>query len=479
MATGYSLSKQVIPPGTASNEVTTVGELNALAGGFVTLDSLAEDMLGVWPAADAVNGPLLVDSAITNSAPSFTGLSLVPWNSGRFNTQSENWLAVPASNGPTLNQACQNTTTPRGNYGATGIGFPCHTVTTFVVDTAKIIVAYWVCNTSMVGVTTPHHEVALFAEHEGKMKGLREAPAVWPHGSGGGNQIFYKSFTLEEAREREFELWLSSNCWFIGVYIDTGADIQKAPNRPLLISAHGDSWGEGDGNVFSAFGGNGSEAGVGFLNCSLLYSNTALMYRMATRFATIISHQGGTGPFANNGGISFTSTSTGFSPFGSTSQVNFMWNTFGGGSGNDRNPCAGIFGGWNDGTTSGAPYLSLAQTRYTDIINNFLNKNPSMPILTEGIQCKSIGVGDARDLSNQGMLAAVNAFRAAGKINVLPYINNILDRNYVDIATSYFGPDTIHERIRGAQHTGINRHKKSANYKIPSTWVNQTLAWAG
>jgi hypothetical protein len=473
MATSTVLSRKSNPPGVNPSDTVTKSQLDAAAGGNPTLDELAEPMDGVWPAVDATNGPLTADAGITNTTPSFTGLTLWSWNSGRFNTQSQNWVAVPSSNGPTTNQCCANVTTSRGSFGSTGIGYPCLSDFWFTADTTKIIVAYWQYTgyAAGTGVTTSHHEVDIFAEHEGHMKGIRSTPAIWPHGSG-GNQMFYRVVTFKEARRRDFRIILSAGCWLAGVYVDSAADIQKASNRPVLLGAFGDSWGEGAGNVWNSFGGNGSVYGVTWpTGASALRSNTAVQYAIATGFAVINMHQGATGPFANNSGISFTATGTGFSPFCSTSQVDFFWTTFG-----SRYPCAGIFGGWNDGTLPGTPYLTNMQTRYTAMIQNLLNKDPDIPVMTEGIQCKSIVAGDARDLSDQGMKAAVDAFRAAGKTNIMPFISNITDRNRVDIGAADLGPDGLHPTVKGGDHIGRNRAKKSATYQISRARVTQILS---
>jgi hypothetical protein len=135
---------------------------------------------------------------------------------------------------------------------------------------------------------------------------------------------------------------------------------------------------------------------------------------------------------------------------------------------------AGVFGGWNDNTTPGVPYLTNMQNRYDHSLRKLLAKNSAMPIMTEGIQCKSITPGDARDLSNQGMLAAVNALRASYP-NVMPFINNIADRNYVDIWTADIGPDGLHPTVKGGNNIGQIRAKESATFQISRDWVDATL----
>jgi hypothetical protein len=454
-----------MPPAVNPTDATNKAQLDTAAGGKVALGDLYRPMLGVWPAVDATNGPLTADAGITGTAPSTTGLTYYSWGAGLFNTQSQNWVAVPSSNGPANNtEACANVTTPRGNYGSTGIGFACHIDFSFVADTATLILVYRQSTTAMPGVTTSYHENRIFADHEGQMKQLRGAPASWPNGSG-GNQVFYRVVTFKQALRREFRVWLSSNCWLMGVYIDTAASMTKAPNRPVLMGSFGDSWGEGDGNVFQPFGGNGSAAGVTWPSgCSLLDSNTALQYAMATGFAVIIGHQGGTGwVVANGSGLTQSSTADGFTPFCSQGQVNFFWNTFGA-----RSPMAGVFGGWNDGTSPvSAPITTNYQAQVASGLGRLIVKDSTMPILVEGIQCKTISPGDGRDQSNTGIKQACAALPA----NVIGFVDNIADLNYVDLATQNFGPDGIHPTVKGGNHIGINRAKRSASFTIPRSRV--------
>lgn len=434
---------------------------------MVALGELYEPLLGVWPAVDAVNGPLTSDAGITNSAPSFTGLTYWRWDSGKFNTQSQNWVPIPTLNGVTTNQCCQNVTTDRSNnYASTGVGFPCHADFSFVADTAKVIIAYWVNLQGQLAqsVSTAAHEIQIFAELEGQLKGIREAPAFWPHASGGGAQLMYRVLTFKQARKREFRVMLSTDAWFAGVYIDTGAQITKAPNRPVLALCYGDSWGEGAGNVYSFFGGNGSAAGVTWPSgCSLLYSNTALQYAIATGFAVIIAHQGGTGYFVQNSGTvdvdDGTTTPGGFTVFGSQNSTNFAWTTFG-----SRHPIVIFPGGWNDGSRTTADY----KARALKVWGKQIAKDSTVPILVEGIQSKAVTPGSGSDLANTGLIQA--AADASMADNVIGFINNLVDADYSDISTSGYnniGPDGLHPTVKGGNLIGVNRAKRSAAFLIP------------
>jgi len=126
-------------------------------------------------------------------------------------------------------------TTNRGNYGSSGIGFSSHSDFGFSADTATVILAYWVNTATLNGVSTSIHETQLFAEHEGKMKGIRSMPAFW--NSGGGNQMFYRVFTFKEARRRRFRVMMSANCWLASECISPYIRSQNAasPNAPAVL----------------------------------------------------------------------------------------------------------------------------------------------------------------------------------------------------------------------------------------------------
>jgi hypothetical protein len=480
MTAKHNASRGNFPSAVNSGDVPSNSQMQAAAGGYVALGELYRPMTGTWPAVDATNGPLTADAGITNVAPSLTGLTQYKWNSGRFNTQSQNWQAVPTSNGVTANQCCQNVTTPRGsNYASTGLGFPCHSDFSFVADTTKIIIAYYQTTTGManLGISSSAHEVQVFAEHEGAMKGIRNVPAQWPSGSG-GNQMFYRVITFKEARKREFRVMLSVGCWLDSVYIDTGGQLSKAPNRPVLFGCFGDSWGEGAGNVFSSIGGNGASYGTTWPSgCSLLYSNSAIQYAIATGFACIIGHQGGTGYVNSNGaGQNEDSSVAGFTPFISTGQVDYFWTTFG-----TRYPCAVVAGGYNDGTAPvSAPITTNYQALVTKGYNKLLAKDPAMPILVQGIQCKTVTVGDGRDQANTGIKQAVAALQAAGK-PMLGFIDDFADYGnngsvYTDIWSADIGPDGLHPTVKGGDNIGQRRAKRSAQFLIARNRVAQMIA---
>jgi len=480
VGTQYSPSRLQVAAPSAAAEVGTKGLIDAGAGGYVALGELYRPMTGSWPAVDATNGPLTADAGITNVAPTLTGLTQYKWNSGKFNTQSQNWVAVPTSNGVSANQCCQNVTTPRGNnYASTGLGFPCHTDFSFIADTAKVIVVYYQTTTGMAnqGISTSAHEVQIFAEQDGVMKGIRSVPAQWPNGSG-GNQLFYRVITFKEARKREFRVMLSVGCWLDSVYIDTGGQISKAPNRPVLFGCFGDSWAEGAGNVFSSVGGNGSVYGTTWpSNASLLYSNTAIQYAIATGFACIIMNQGGTGYVNSNGaGQNEDSSVAGFTPFISTGQVDYFWTTFG-----SRYPCALVAGMWNDGTAAtAAPITTTFAALATKGYNKLLAKDANMPIMVQGCQCKSITVGDGRDQANTGLKNAVAALQAAGK-PMLGFIDDLADYGnngsvYTDIWSVDIGPDGLHPTVKGGDNIGQRRAKRSAQFLIARSRVAQMIA---
>lgn len=478
MAFGVAQSTAVpaFPPSTNPAAPATKAEISAAAGGSVTMGELFQPHTGVWPAVDATNGPLKVNSAITNTAPSFTGMTFVPWNKvGAFNKQSQLWAAVPTSNGPTANQCCQNSTTNRGNnYASTGLKFPAPIDTWFIADTAKIIVQYWVTTTHAAnqGVSTPNHEVHLFAEHDSQMKSITQMPAVWPHASGGGNQMFYKSYEFSQALRKGFRLMLSAGCWLAGIWVDTGAKVNAGPNKPILFAGHGDSWAEPVGNVWASVGGNGSQAGVTWpTGCSLLMSNTIIQLCIATGMAGMPENQGGTGWF-NQGPSGEPNVDlagiVNFTPFCSTSQVDYWSFTYGPESSVNRYSIPFIGGGYNDGAGySTATY----KAQVLKGLNKFVAKDPSAPIIVQGIQCKSITPGGGYDLANTGIKQA-----CADVPNVIGFIDDIADYAYVDMWSADLGPDGLHPTVKGGNNIGQNRAKKMAAMKIPRSRVLAAMA---
>lgn len=476
MASGVALSRVQYPLAAEDADVANRGQAVANSG-KVSLGSLARSMRGVWPAVDAVNGPLLADAGHTQTAPDFTGMREVPWNTaGAFNKQSQNWLTVPNGNGPSTGAACQNTMTDRGNFGSSGIGTPCHTDFSFVTDSAKIIIKYYVNPTGMA-VTTSYHETQIFAELQGQMKGIRIGPAMTAAGAGTG--VYYRVITMSEARSREIIAWLSANCWLMSVYVETGSNITAAPNRPVLELSFGNSWGEPNGNVFSFFGGNGAIAGVGFTNASLLYSCVPLQRRLTHGFAEGLCNQGGTQWVTNNGGISRDeAVAKGFSPTLSTNQVNYAYSIFG-----DRYPTINAGGNYNDGDAPVAGSGTTLRDNYRDVVTYALDKTVNkwgnfgtdavkskVPIILLGGEPKFATAGSPRDYTNQGIKAA----GVARPNNVIGTIDFFL--MWQGDITSKLGPDGLHPKINGAEAAGDMEAKLSFSMLVDQSWVNRTLA---
>lgn len=463
---------------TSSSDVPTSGAMTAAAGGKVTLGSLMKPIKDVWPVPDGTNGPLLTDPGQTITAPSTTGMTYYRWDSGKFNTQSQNWVAVPSSNGPAADAACQNVTTDRGdNYGSTGIGFPCISDFWFTAATTKMYLQYW-GNPYTSGVNTSHHEVDIFVEHNGQLKSVRSMPAVYATGQA-TNQIFYRVVTFKEARSREFRIGMSANCWFMGVWIDTGANIFKGPNKPLL-ALHGNSWGEGGGNVFSTFGGNGGSAGVTWpTGCSLLRSNIAYMLGLATGFAVIICNQGGTQWINANGGITATDpTGKGFSPMLSANQVNNLVSKFGA-----RGPIVMAPGNYNDGDN---PVAAPIRDNYRNVVLGGIDRTvagftaigkPTVPIILGGGEPKLAVAGSNRDLTNKGILDA-GLLRPNNCLNMSEFFLDFPTSATTGDITPQLGPDGLHFRVDGCDGMSHDWAQRIAPLQVDRTWINAQMAWA-
>lgn len=467
MAGGLALNQIDFPPSSGDEDVMSRAEVMAASGGQITYGSLMENIKGVWPAPDPTNGPLLADPGIVGTAPSFTGLDYWQWNSGKFNTQSQHWVDQNGTGTPA--GRCMNVTTPRGipSGAPAGTGFPAHLSTSFVANTAKIIIAYYYVSAFTY---TDYHECHLWAtEANGKLSQIRQTPATWPSG-GGSSQMFYRVVTFKEARRRRFKLWLQAGCFFAGIYVDAGARVEKAANRPVLAISDGDSWRDGFGNVFAAFGGNGSVGGVAWpTNCSSLLSNMSLQFELNTDFAVALIAQGGTGFF--NAGGPFTDptlTADGVTPFLSASRVNSLWNFWGA-----KYPTIWCAGGWNDGGGT-SPYLANYRQRVLDAIDRVrakgaANGQPDVPIIMTGCQPKLLTAGDARDLGNQGQKAACD-------LRGVPFLDQAFTNWNGQIPDRYIGPDGLHPNVFGAEDQGAYDARQWAPLKLSSGRVLQTLA---
>lgn len=479
-----------MPSAASPTDAPTKAQMDAAAGGWVQVADLLDPHTGVWPAVDATNGPLKVNSAITNVAPSFTGLTYHPWNStpNKFCKQSQNWVSAPAVTGLTAGDTCVNVTTNRTtNYYGTGVGAPGPIDTWFSADTTKIIVKYWVTTTyaNNLGISTPNHEVLLFAEHEGQMKSIEgkpgtPEPAVWAHAQGGGNQYFYKSWEFSRSNRKKFRLMLSAGCQFAGIYVDTGAKVLPGQNKPVLISGDTDSWAEPVSNVWSSVGGNGGSAGITWPSgCSLLLSNAIVQLAIHTGFATMPNGHGGTG-YSNPGpgtGNTEDFSGVGSCPFMATNRVNFWSDTYGPTSPKNRYSIVFVAGGYNDGgTLSTATQKALALKGFDKYIAKVSGSptvaNGGLPIIVRGIQVKTITQGATYDLSNTGIKQACTDRSG----NVIGFIDDMYDYNYVDIKASNLGPDGLHPTVEGGNQIGKRDAEKIALMWLPRSYINNTLA---
>lgn len=430
----------------------------------VSLGSLMKPMKDVWPAVDATNGPLVGDTGIAAGAPTTSGLTLFPWSSGVFNTQSQNWVATPTGTGQNTSgySACVNASTPRvWTYGyMTGSPQESNIDFSFVTDATTITIFFF----QYAGYSgSAHKDMQIYAEYNGNMRKLTRMPAVNSSGDG----LFYRTITMKEARELEYRVMLPMDCWLIGVYINTTATIRKAPNKPFIIT-NGDSWNEPSGNVLASPVGGAYPTGT--------YRNVGMsqMIAEATGFAVALCAQGGTGEYNCNDSTSRDQTyvsANNTSVFHGQNRINDMNTKF-----FARNPIVWTIGGWNDGTLPPSPYRTSYRDRVLAGIDRMVAAKSDIQLLYSSIQPVSITPGDVRDLSALGQADAC----AQRPNNVIGFINQM--PMWPDTTMSgqrganVNSTDTIHLHAKGADLVANWNVAAMQRFTIPLNYYNGMLS---
>jgi hypothetical protein len=471
----YGLSKQRIVAGTAPGEATTRADIANISTD-VGLDNWIKPM-GMIPAVDATNGPWTADTGFVAGVPAgfpnVSGKTFYAWNSGVFNTQSQNWQAVPTGAGQNTSgySACMNASTPRVWTFGSMTGYPLESLIdfSFVTDSTTVTLVYNALIANQGGSTT-HHDHTVFYEHQGQMKELGTLPKTGTGGSG----LFYRTLTVKEARMAEWRFILPGMHWLIGIIVDSGATVRKAPNK-FLFAYNGDSWGEAMGCTLASPIGGAWPTGT---------YRTAFLPTWLIRLtggAVIQMGQGGTGEFnANNSAATAANVtnSDGSSVFHGVSRINHLVTNFG-----SRNPVVLTLGGWNDGTLPAAPVAATYQTRVQEGIQRFIAAKSDIKLLYASIEPVSITGGDSRDLSLQGQLAAFAAGKAVYPGNVLSYAD--LRAMWVDTSTAATSQrtanvnttDTIHLHIKGGLTVANWLVAWLKNVKISASYVNAMMTW--
>lgn len=463
MATKYNASGVRTPGGSLVTAADVAASPNA---GTLPLGSLFRPMKDVWPAVDAANGPLTANAAPVLGMPTLTGKTLYGWNSGVFNTQSQNWVAVPTGAGQNTSgqSACCNASTPRiWTYGNM-TNSPIESVIDFgiVTDATSIDIIY-VLNAQYVG--TNYHDSQVYAEYNGHMRKLDALPQT----SSVGNGLMYRTVSFKQGQEREIRIVLPAQAWFVGVAINSAATVRKAPNK-LLLAINGDSWNEAGGMVLAAPIGGGWPTGT------YRVGGLPQMIAEATGAAVIMFAQGGTGEYNANDGVSHDANfvdAANASVFHSVSRINDFWTKFGA-----RSPIIWTVGGWNDGTLAGVPYQSNYQTRVLQGIDRWIAKRADIKLIYSGIQPVDIVGGDARSLAIAGQAAAC----AARPNNVIGFIDqSAMWTTQANTAGTQRNAnvnqaDTIHLHVKGADMVANWHLADVRKFVIPQAYHLAQLA---
>jgi hypothetical protein len=460
MANIHFSSKIETPDGTLVTSTTAPQQR-------VALGSLMKPMKDVWPAVDGVNGPLTGDTGITAGTPTTTGMTLYAWNSGVFNTQSQNWVVTPTGTGQNTSgySACINASTPRiWSYGylqnypqESNIDF------SFVTDATTITIFYYRNNSYATFSSPNYHDMQIYAEYRGNMRKLNQMPAT----STGGGGLFYRTLTMLEARELEYRVMLPMDCWFVGVYINNTATIRKSANRPFIIT-NGDSWNEPTGNVLS------SPVGGAYPTGTYRVAGLSQMIAEATGWAVALCAQGGTGEYNVNDGVAHPQTYTnanGMSTFHGQSRINDMSTKF-----FSRHPIVWTIGGWNDGDVVPAPARTSYRDRVLEGIDRMVAAKSDIQLLYSSIQPVDITPGNNRDLSRQGQAdaCALRPNNVIGFVNQMPMWpdTTMSGQRGANVNSS----DTIHLHVKGAELVANWNLAEAAKFTVPLNYYNAMLA---
>lgn len=465
-----ALTNITAPAGPLGPSTTTSTPTTAVGSGRVTLGPLMRPMKGAWPAPDATNGPLLSDSGLVSGAPSTSGKTFYPWDSGVYNTQSQNWAQFP--NGSLQNNTgtsvCANYSTARAYTLGPSIGLPVESNTDFgFVTDATTVTIYYFHYTYNVGRN--YHDQQIYVEHDGVMKKVTTMPTTGSVAAG----LCSRTLTFKEAREREFRVMLGWTSLFAGVYVESTATMRQSPNKPLIIT-NGDSWNEPTGNILATPIGGAYPTGT--------YENAGLsqMLAEATGFAVALCAEGATGYFNGADGASHTesyvnSTWPGInnSVFLSERRVAAMAAKF-----FPRNPILCNIGGWNDGDLPPTPVRTTYAARVSSGIARAIAAKPDLQMLFVGVQPVDITAGGKRALAN---LAIADAVAAAPQANIVGFIDEM--PMWVDTTMSgqrganVNSSDHIHLTCKGAELVANWFVASMKNLSIPADYYAGMLAY--
>lgn len=465
-----------MPIWTAESVQRSNGEALGGGAGDVMLDEFIKPW-GMLRAVDATNGPWTATSGITaglpTGFPNVSGKTFYAWDSGVFNLQSQNWEAAGTATGQNESgySAAINKSTPRvWTYGGLN-GRPLESMVdvNFMTDSANVTFVFYARLADQAGSTT-FCDVTTAVEVNGTMMELGALPATSNSGSG----VKYLTQTVSQARMAEWRAILPGTCYFLGVLVDTGSSVRKAPNK-LLFAIPGDSWNEANGCTLA------SPIGGAWPTGTYRTHSLPTAFIRATGASVIFLGQGGTGEYNANDGQSRDANyigPDGSSVFQSVSRVNDFVTKFGA-----RNPIMFQIGGWNDGTLPPAPVATSYQTRSQEGIQRFLAAKPDLRMIYATVEPVNMTNGSVYDLMRQGQLAAWSAAKQVYPNNIVGYIdlkamwldtsNNAGSQRYVNVNQS----DTIHLHVKGGVMVANWLVAALRNMRVSLDYINKMMSW--
>lgn len=443
-----------------------------------SLGSTMQPMSELHPAVDAVNGPLTANTFITAGSPSLTGRIFYAWSSGVFRTQGMNWVSAATPANTSGYSAAINASTPRvWNYG-TSNGFPMESNHdfAFITDSQTVTIFYFHMN---VYTAANYHDVRIFAEHDGRMKHIRDSGGKGlPMTNTAGGGLYYVTLTMQEAREKQYRVMLPSNCYFIGALVDTQATIRKAPNVFFALY-NGDSWGEPNGNVLASPIGGAYPTGT-FRTAGICQELT-----IASGWVWGEIAEGGTGEFnCNNSASTLPSFTSGLgeSVFHGDTRINDAWTKFGAGS-----PLVCTIGGWNDADLPGVPYQANYKARVQAGINSWKAKSAGIKLMYATIQpVDQVGAGGTGALTTGRLGSLLGQLEAFTDVQNANNIIGSIDLRPMWVTMSVAGQrganvnsaDTIHLHAKGAELVSRWILASMKPMVVPTAYYNAMLAAA-
>lgn len=395
--------------GTIEGAVTLA---DAKAAMLVPLGTLTQKHLGTHPAP---GGHLTTDAGIQDGIPApTTGLRWVPWNEldddlrPIFNYQCQNPVTAPAAINATAAAAIPGATAMANVTGSRKYGFGALSAEyingtqniRFDTDSLRVI-PVWVNYNGYTG--SSYHDMHMLVQGaDGTMQHLSDGVANngLPRTASTGGGVKRRELTFSDRRMKKQRVILSGFGHFMGVYIDTNAEIRRTANKPGFMGGI-DSWWEPNGASWNLTGGGSGYGGSSYQCIGL---PEAISFHLGLPCGT--HGEGGSGWKMANGVTAGEDPA--YATDGTTScqasdvRMASLVAKFSGQYLIHYLPAS-----WNDGSSLGTPYQTTYRTRMTVGLSKMIAYSAllgrDIRFITGTIQPVDRAVGDFRDLSDVGV----------------------------------------------------------------------------